>query len=408
MTAAPAAAGRAIALGRAEARRLALAAQGFGARRSAAASGWPRIAQAVRTMGLLQIDSVNVLVRSHYLPVFSRIGAYSRDRLDRRSLAPKGRQLFEYWGHEASFLPLDDQPLFRWRMARARRGDGIYKGLAAFGRERADYVAAVRAEVAANGPSTVGDLAEPGESRGAWWGWCDGKTALEYLFCTGEVTAAGRRGFERVYDLTDRALPAETLARPTPTEPAAMRDLVERAARALGVATEADLRDYYRLPLAACRAAVAELVAAGTLLAASVEGWPQPAYVVPDAAVPSRLTPTALLSPFDPLVWNRDRTERLFGFRYRLELYTPPAKRVFGYYVLPFLMNGRLVGRVDLKAERAEGCLLVHGAFAEAGEAPGRIAAALGPELERLADWLGLAGIRIAANGDLSRHLQPR
>ncbi len=357
-------------------------------------------------MGLLQIDSVNVLVRSHYLPVFSRIGAYDRARLDRRTLAPRGRHLFECWAHEASFVPLDDHPLMRWRMARARRGDGVYKGLAAFGRERAAYVDAVRAEVAARGPVTVGELSAPGERSGAWWGWSDGKTALEYLFAVGEVTAAGRRGFERVYDRVDRAVPAETLNRPTPDEPTAIRHLVARAAAAMGVATETDLRDYYRLPVAACRHAVAALVEDGVLTPVSVEGWAQPAYLARDAVLPNSLAPTALLSPFDPLVWNRARAERVFGFHYRLELYTPPEKRRFGYYVLPFLMNGRLVGRVDLKADRAAGALLVQGAFAERGQSPARIAAALAPELDRLAAWLDLAGTRITPNGDLAGHLR--
>ena len=389
-------------LSRAEARRAALAAQGFRTRRSAATSGWPRIEQAVRTMGLLQIDSVNVLVRSHYLPAFSRIGPYDQGQLDRRSVAPKGRRLFEYWAHEASFLPMDSQPLWRWRMARARTGDGIYQGLVRFARNRADYVTAVLNQVANRGPLTVRDLDAPGESRGPWWGWSDGKIALEYLFWTGQVTAAGRRNFERVYALTEHALPAEILNRPTPDEAEAMRALVGQAASALGVATEADLRDYFRLPVDACRAAVADLVTSGTLVPARVEGWPQPAYLAADADVPARVAATALLSPFDPLIWNRNRTERVFGFRYRLEFYTPAEKRRFGYYVLPFLMNGRLVGRVDLKADRANDSLSVLGAFVEPGQRPERVAAALAPELTVLASWLGLERIRMDATGDLA------
>lgn len=390
---------------KAEARRIALAAQGFRARRSAAPSGWPRIEQAVRTMAVLQIDSVNVLSRSHYLPVFSRIGAYSRTLLDRKSLAPKGRQLFEYWAHEASFLPLDSQPLFRWRMAQAQRGQGIYKGLATFARERRDYVDTVRAEVADRGPLVVRELSAPGDSTGSWWGWSDGKIALEYLFWTGEVTAAGRRTFERVYDLTERALPAEIIQQPSPDEPDAIRQLVSLSAGALGIATETDLRDYFRLPVAACRQAVAELIESGTLQPVTVEGWTQPAFLAPGAEAPLRLTPTALLSPFDPLVWFRDRAERLFDFHYRLELYTPPGKRRFGYYVLPFLMKGRLAGRVDLKADRANSTLLVQGAFSEPREKEVSVASALAPELRLLADWLGLEHVRLLQTGNLAAAL---
>ena len=394
-----------LSLGRGEARRIALAAQGFQARRSKLSSGWERVERTIRTMGLLQIDSVNVLTRSHYLPVFSRIGPYAQSQLDRRSLAASGRRVFEYWAHEASFLPLDAQPLWRWRMARARAGDGLYKGLVRFARERRSYVAAVLDEVGRRGPLTARDLEAPGERTGPWWGWSDGKIALEYLFWTGHVAAAGRRSFERVYDLTDRALPAAVLDMPTPSEAEAMRHLVTHAAAAMGIATAADLRDYFRLPLEACRAAIAALVDSGALVPAMVEGWSQPAYLAAGAERRDRLSPTALLSPFDPLVWNRDRTERLFDFHYRLELYTPAEKRRFGYYVLPFLMNGRLVGRVDLKADRGGSALVVLGAFSEPRERADRVAAALAPELELLAGWLGLEGIRTEANGNLSGHL---
>ena len=392
-------------LSRREARQIALAAQGFRTRRSAAPSAWPRIAQAIATMGLLQIDSVNVLVRSHYLPVFSRIGAYDPGVLDRKTLAPKGRALFEYWAHEASFLPLDTQPLLRWRMARARAHDRLYSGLARFGRERADYVALIRDELALRGPLTARALSAPGERRGPWWGWSDGKLALEYLFWTGEVTAAGRRGFERIYDVPERALPAEILAQPTPDEAEAVRALVRRSAAALGLATEGDLRDYYRLPVDLCRTALAALAEEGAVTPVTVEGWTQPAYLDAAAPPPARLTPTALLSPFDPLVWRRERTERLFGFHYRLELYTPAAKRRFGYYVLPFLMNGRLVARVDLKADRAGDALAVLGAFTEPRTDLAKTAAALAPELDLLADWLGLGGVRVTRNGDLAQAL---
>lgn len=389
-------------LSRAEARRIALAAQGFGLRRTEAPSGWAAMRRAFEAMGVLQIDSVNVLTRSHYLPVFSRIGAYPRHRLDRASLAPKGRAMVEYWAHEASFLPVEDQPLWRWRMARARTGEGIYAGLSRFAREKRAYIDAVLEEVARHGPLTARALERPGARKGPWWGWSDGKTALEYLFWTGRVTAAGRRNFERVYDIPDRALPRSVLDAPTPGEDEAIRALVSKAARALGVASETDLRDYFRLPVAACRAAIAALAEDGILRPVQVEGWARPGYLARGAAAPRRIAPSALLSPFDPLVWHRDRAERLFDFHYRLELYTPATKRRFGYYVLPFLMRGRLAGRVDLKADRAAGRLLVLGAFAEPGEKPEAVAEALAPELARMAAWLELDDIRVAANGNLA------
>lgn len=393
-------------LSNAEARRIALAAQGFGLRRTGAQSGWTAMRRAFEAMGVLQIDSVNVLTRSHYLPLFSRIGAYPRSRLDRASLAPSGRALVEYWAHEASFLPVEDHPLWRWRMARARAGEGIYKGLARFAREKRAYIDAVLDEVARRGPLTARELERPGGRKGPWWGWSDGKTALEYLFWTGAVSAAGRCNFERVYDVPERALPDAVLHAPTPGEAEALRALVAKAADALGVASETDLRDYFRLPVAACRAAIDDLVEAGALERVSVAGWTKPGYLARRAASPRRIAPTALLSPFDPLVWHRDRAERLFDFHYRLELYTPAPKRRFGYYVLPFLMRGRLAGRVDLKADRAAGRLVVPGAFAEPGERVEAVAEALAPELTRLAAWLGLHdGVVVDHNGALARRL---
>lgn len=393
---------RPIPVDRGQARRIALAAQGFGARRTAAVSSWPRIAGMIDRLGVLQIDSVSVLARSHYLPVFSRIGPYDRAALDRHSLGARGRRLFEYWAHEASFLPLASQPLFRWRMARAAAHDGIYKGLARFGAERRDYLDTVKREIADKGPVTVRELDDPGDRAGPWWGWSAGKTALEYLFWTGDVTAAGRRGFERVYDLTERALPPAILGLPTPPEPEAVDALMRQSARALGIATQADLRDYFRLPVDLCRASVARLVEAGALLPADVEGWGRPAYLAADAEAPARLSPTALVAPFDSLVWQRERTARLFGFHYRLEFYTPAERRRYGYYVMPFLMNGRLVGRVDLKADRAASVLRVEAAFHEEAERPHRIAPALAAELALLAGWLGLAGVRSAGRGPLA------
>ncbi len=387
-----------ISLKAAEARRIALAAQGFGERRTAARSAWPRVAATIDRMHLLQLDSVSTLVRAHYLPVFSRIGGYSRATLEKRAFDPHKRDLFEYWAHEASLLPLRLHPLMRWRMARAERR--VAPGH--FAHEQKKYIEAVRAEVAERGPLTVDALADPGKRGGPWWGWNKGKSALEYLFRTGEITAAGRRGFERVYDLTERALPAEILALQTPAEPDAIRELARLSAGALGIATEVDIRDYFRLPVAEARQAIRELVEAGDLVPAHVEKWSQPAFLAAGAARPAKNAATALVSPFDPIVWHRPRTERLFGFHYRIELYTPAHKRRFGYYVLPFLHRGRLVGRVDLKSDRAAGTLRVHGAFAEKGIDPGAVAVGLAEELRRMAGWLDLKDIAVARRGELA------
>jgi uncharacterized protein YcaQ len=396
-----------IHLSAAEARRVALAAQGFGRRKTAGRSSWNRIGAAVDDMALLQLDSVNVLVRSHYLPVFSRLGDYDRAALDRRGFQSGARrQFFEYWAHEASLLPLRFHPLLRWRMARFERLAGFSAAHAQSVRKAQSYRREVLEELRIRGPLAAGDLADPGERSGPWWGWHRGKDALEHLFRTGVVTSAGRRGgFERVYDLTERVLPPEIVAAPTPAEHDAVRELAAAGAHAFGIATEIDIRDYFRLPVAEARRAIGELVEEGRLQPAIVEGWSKPAYLAKDARVPARLAATALLSPFDPLVWFRPRTERLFGFHYRIEIYTPQAKRKFGYYVLPFLFNGRLAARVDLKAERGEGVLEVRGAFAEAGARSGDVAAALADELRRLAAWLDLPDIRIAQRGDLAAAL---
>jgi uncharacterized protein YcaQ len=391
-----------------EARRIALAAQGFGGGRSLAQSPWRRIAPVVAQMGLLQLDSVNVLVRSHYLPVFSRIGAYSREALEQRAFAGgTGREMFEYWAHEASLLPLDLQPLMRWRMRRAEAGIGIYRGIAEFAADNPDYIRAVVDEIRRRGPLAAGDLDDPGARSGPWWGWHKGKTALEYLFWAGHVTTGHRRGFERVYDLTERAIPDAILSVPTPDEPEAIRALALAGARAHGVATEIDIRDYFRLPVAETKRALAELVEEGALVPVRVDGWKQPAYLAKGAIIPARIAPTALLSPFDPLVWHRPRTERIFDFHYRLEFYTPGPKRTYGYFVMPFLHRGRLEGRVDLKADRAGGRLRVFGVFLEAGiRRPNDTIDALASELWHLARWLNLSEIAVEGQALAASALQ--
>jgi len=389
-----------------EARRVAIAAQGFTAPSPDETGAAPVEARHVRKLvgrlGLVQIDSVNVLVRSHYLPLFSRLGAYDAGLLDRLAYGGRKRCLFEYWGHEASLIPVEQHPLFRWRMARAERGEGIYGGLARFAVERRPYIESVLAEVAARGPLGASELSEAGRGAGGWWGWSEGKRAVEFLFWAGLLTTAGRRGFERLYDLPERVLPAAILATPTPDEAEAQRALLRIAARAHGVATERDLRDYQRLDPADARARIAELVEAGDLLPVAVEGWAKPAYLAPNARRPRKIAARALLSPFDSLIWERQRTERLFGLRFRLEIYTPAEKREHGYYVLPFLMDERIAARVDLKSDRKAGALLVQAAHAEPESPHGPVAEALAIELRRLAGWLGLGRVTVVGAGDLA------
>ncbi len=361
---------------------MALAAQGLG--RRPATAGPRRLLALVDRLQLLQIDSVNIVVRSHYLPAFSRLGPYDRAVLDK--LAYDQHLLFEAWAHEASLLPVSTEPLLRWRKGvdRSRRP------------EPPRLVEEVRRRIGAEGPLAASDLGGPG--TGSWWGWSEAKRAVEWLFAGGELMVAGRRrSFERVYDLPERVLPAEVLATPTPPEDEARRALLTAAATALGPATASDLADYFRMRMPGARPRIAELVEDGTLLPVTVEGWSAPAYVRPQTLVPHRIQARALLSPFDPVVWERSRAERLFGFRYRIEIYTPRSKRIHGYYVLPFLLGDQLVARVDVKADRANGRLLVPGVSFEptmrGGPSPDEVREALARELDLLARWLGLAEV---------------
>ena len=383
-----------------QARRVALAAQGFADPAPAGPpAGWA-LRRLFDRVGIVQMDSVNVLQRAHYLPLFSRAGPYDTALLDRAAhYAP--RRLFEYWGHEASLIPVALQPALRWRMEAAVHE--AWGGMRRIANERPDLVAEVLAAVAERGPVAAGDVLphEKPERSGPWWGWSDVKRAVEWLFWSGQVTSARRRGFERLYDLPERVLPAEVLAAPTPPVPEAQRTLLGVAARALGVAAARDLRDYFRLPVAGFRERVAELMEAGELAEVEVEGWREPAYLDPAARLPRRVDARALVSPFDSLVWERARAERLFGFRYRIEIYVPAPKRVHGYYVLPFLLGDRLVGRVDLKADRQAGVLRVQAAWAEP-DAPPETAEALRSELESMAGWLGLERVEATGRGDLA------
>ncbi|WP_210643546.1 winged helix-turn-helix domain-containing protein [Pseudomonas sp. Tri1] len=379
-----------------QARRLALAAQGFDGRSPPASVQPSRLNRLIERLGVLQIDSVNALVRSHYLPLFSRLGHYNPDLLDQAAWSQGHRRtLFEYWGHEASLLPISMYPLMRWRMNRASRGEGIYQQLARFGHERQDVIRRVLASVQEQGAIGAGSLSTRKEKAGPWRDWSVEKHALEWLFAAGEVTVAGRRGFERLYDLPERVLPASVLRQALPDEAQAQRGLLLHAADALGVATEKDLRDYFRLDLADCRGRLAELEEAGDLLRCQVQGWKQPAWCRPCVKIPRKVTASALLSPFDSLVWERSRTERLFDFRYRLEIYTPADKRVYGYYVLPFLHNERIAARVDLRAERASGRLAVHAVHEEAPGLDEEGIQALAINLRRMADWLGLERVQL-------------
>ncbi|GJD52740.1 hypothetical protein OPKNFCMD_5507 [Methylobacterium crusticola] len=377
-----------------EARRVALTAQGFNAPSRGGDVAATRLRKAIDRLGLLQIDSVNVLVRAHYLPLFSRLGSYEPESLD-ALIAKKPKRYFEYWGHEASLLPVDCHPLLRWRMARALRGKGVWRQLEPFASEKRAEADALLDRIRADGPLAASDIAGRAARKGMWV-WSDAKHALEWLFWAGLVAATHRRGsFERVYDLPERVLPRAVLGLPTPRGLDARRTLLARAARALGIATADDLRDYYRVPAADVRLPIGQLIEDGTIIPVRVRGWQQQAYLHKQAYAGRRLAGAALVSPFDPLIWHRPRTERLFGFRYRLEIYTPAHRREHGYYVLPFLMDGALVARVDLKADRKASALIVQRAHIEP-DAPRSTLERLMEELRLMASWLGLSRLAIA------------
>lgn len=391
----------------AQARRMALAAQGFTDPPPRGVPNRRHLRRVFDRLGVIQMDSVNVLKRAHYLPLYSRLGPYPSELLDRAAYRPP-RAVFEYWGHEASLLPVELHPLMRWRMARA--GESAWARMRRLANERPGLVKWVREEIAARGPITAAQVEDdvPRRRTDHWgWNWSDVKAVLEWLFWAGEVCAADRNGaWARVYDIPERVIPASVLATPTPSEPEAMRQLVARAAAALGVGCATELRDYYRLPVAGFRTALAELVESGELVPVQVEGWSRPAWRHRDARVPRQIGGAGLLSPFDPLIWERSRTERLFGFRYRIEIYVRPAERVYGYYVLPLRVRDRLVARVDLKADRAQRELLVPAAWREPEAAEVETAQVLAAELRRLAGWLELDRVVVGQRGDLSGPLR--
>lgn len=396
----------------AAARRMAIAAQGLADPRPTGQPGRRHLSKVLGRTQLLQLDSVNVAVRAHYMPVFSRLGPYPVTMLEEAAWSPSARRprmLVEYWAHVASLIPVDDWPLFRERMQRYSAGAQRYYESVRHSHELIEDVLSVVKE---RGPISAGPIEDElgGGTRaqrvkGGWWNRSDVKRTCEYLFAAGELTTGTRRGFERYYDLPERVLPPEVFARRVdPSD--AHRTLTEHAAVALGVATEPDLRDYYRLSPADSQQAVAELVDAGVLEPVAVQGWRAPAYRHVQAKAPRKVSARALLCPFDPLIWRRERTERLFDFHYRIEIYVPEPARKFGYYVYPFLLDDELVARVDLKADRAAGLLRVPGAFAEPDTDHVRVAGELAAELKSMAGWLGLDGVAVASKGNLATALR--
>lgn len=397
-------------LSAAEARRAALAALGF-AERKPSRAGLAHVRATAARLGAIQIDSVNVLARAHYLPTFSRYGPYPASALD--DLAHTRRELFEYWGHAACFLPMDVYPLMRWRM------DNQRENWASLTRKQRDFIESVHREVTERGPLAAGELSRGGKSTGPWWGWSNGKEALELLLSQGRVAIAGRRNFERLYDIPERVIPPDLLHIAHPPAADAKKALLVRAARAMGIGTAKDIAQYFHIDAwwdrqspngrrapATTQVLFDELLEEGRLQRVTVEGWRQPAYAVPDLRVPRAIDVRAIVSPFDPLMWERKWTKAVFDFAYQIEIYVPAPKRVHGYYVLPFVMGDRFAARVDLKADRKSSTLMVHAAYVEAERNAGDVAAALARELRSMAGWLSLERISVGRKGTLAALLR--
>ncbi len=383
-----------------QARRYALGAQGFTGSRPSGRVDARHFRRVVDHVRLVQLDSVNVFSRTHYMPFFSRLGPYDRDSLDRWLW--RSGEMFEYWGHEASLIPTPHQRLFRWQMARGAN----WRAMKRLQEKEPEYIEDVYQQVADRGPMQTSDLIDTGKRPGnSMWNWNTGKLALEVLFLEGRVTTADRPNFVRMYDLTARVIDATHLQAPTPTDTEAQKELIVEAAKAMGVATAEDLGDYYRIKMPEVRPLLPELVSDGQLLEVDVDGWDKPGFLHPEATLPRKARGTALLSPFDSLVWCRPRIERIWDFHYRIEIYVPEPKRIYGYYVLPFLLDGDLVARVDLKTDRQNQTLRVKGAFAEPGVDLVAVGGALRAELDLLVPWLGMDDITIHDNGDLAAHL---
>jgi len=381
------------------ARRVALAAQGFGRPSTGGPPGIRQFGSLIDRLGLLQIDSVNVYERSHYLPVFARLGGYDKAQLDRLTYSPR---ITEYWAHEASFIPVDTLPLLRWRQQEYReKWAADSESWFNANRPMTEWLLA---ELAAKGPMRASEIEHESNTRsGSWWGWSDVKRGLETLFRWGDVVSAGRTRFERVYALPEQVLPASVRELQVPRDEA-MRRLISISARAHGVGTADDFADYFRLKAVDAVPAIRELEESGELLPVAIDGWAKPAWLHRDARLPRRMQATALLSPFDPVVWARARALRLFDFHYRIEIYTPEPKRVFGYYVLPVLVDDRVVGRLDLKNDRQAGVLRVRASWSEPG-APDETAARLAPVLRQTMQWQGLTDIEVSPKGNLAAPL---
>ncbi len=386
-------------LSRSQARRIALGAQGFADRRPAGSVDVRHFRRAMDRMTILQLDSVNVLARSHFLPMFSRLGPYDRGRLDQWIW--RSGENHEYLAHEASITSMDLHPLLRWRMEHGRWNSGreLEEG-------QPEYLAAILAEIEEHGHRSIKNLDDPGERTGPWWGMPRGKIALEWLYVTGRLSIHHRdHQFTTHYDLPHRIVPDHVRDQPTPTESEAQAEMLMLGAKSHGIGTATDLADYFRIKMPVARPLLAELVEAGRLERVEVEGWSSPAYLHPDAKRPRKIDAATVLSPFDPVVWFRDRAERLWDFRYRIEIYVPEAKREYGYYVLPFLLGDDLVGRVDLKADRAAGVLRAKGVFAEPDAEHDEVAEAMAGNLRELAEWLELDDIDVG-QGDLAPALR--
>jgi uncharacterized protein YcaQ len=404
-----------VQLNQSEARRLAIASQAFGPR--PAKPGLTDLRKLAARIHAFQIDSVNVLVRAHYVPAFARLGPYPMDALDQ--LTYQKRELFEFWGHAACLLPISLYPLVRYRMQSEMAREYMRT-------EQGAYMASVYAEVAERGPISVSRLSNPGKASGSWWGWSTGKATLEYLYTAGLVAIAGRRGFERLYDLTERVIPRAALEAPAPPQEDSMKELICLGAKAYGIGTAGDIVNYFntdgwrdrmaigpwwgeprpRAGKAVARRLVSELVEEGRLVPADVEGWQEPAFMVPGARVPRSVHARALVTAFDSLVWERRRIERLFGMKYTISMYTPVDKRVHGYYVCPFLLGDTLVARCDLKADRQRKVLMVQSAFLETQHTANGVATELAAELRDMQAWLELERIDVAERGDLAATLR--
>ena len=398
-------------LSAAEARRLALGSLGFGVRRPARATA-SHVRATAKRLSAIQIDSVNVLARAHYLPTFSRYGPYPAAALD--DLAYRKRELFEYWGHAACLLPVDLYPLLRWRM------QNQLEAWANLSRREREFNEAVFREIADRGPLGAGDLSIGGKSTGAWWGWSKGKRAVECLFAQGRVTVAGRRHFERLYDVTERVIRQDVLQAPVPSSTDAKKALMLRAVRAMGIGTARQIAQYFHIdawwdrqtvngrrpPAVKVETYFDDLVGEGRLARVRVDGWSRPAYVMADAVVPNTADVRAIVSPFDPLMWEREWTRTVFGFDYQIEIYVPAPRRIYGYYVLPFLMGDHFAARVDLKSDRKASRLLIHAAYIEPGFRPGTVASALASELRSVARWLSLDTLVVGRKGSLAGDLR--